>query len=105
MRSSVSSATWFAKWATGWSGGDYLSVLVVLHEATRTGAPRVGGLIAGALKEYREVSVLCLSSGPLLGWLRDRVGADNVYVHDFERVRHQVSFNERVSFAKSFLER
>ena len=81
-----------------------MSVLIVLHEATRTGAPRVGGLIAGALKEYRDVRVLCLSGGPLLDWLRDRVGSNNVHVHQFDRVRHQVAYSERLSFAKSFLE-
>jgi glycosyltransferase involved in cell wall biosynthesis len=82
-----------------------LSVLIVLHEATRTGAPRIGGLIAGALKKYRDVRILCLSGGPLLDWLRDRVGTNNVEVHQFDRVRHQISFNERLGFAKSFLER
>jgi glycosyltransferase involved in cell wall biosynthesis len=81
-----------------------LSILIVLHEATRTGAPRVGGLIAGALKQFRDVRVLCLSGGPLLDWLRERVGAENVHVHQLDRVRHQVSFAERLAFAHSFLE-
>ncbi len=76
----------------------------MLHEATRTGAPRVGGLIAGALKKYRDVRILCLQSGPLLEWLGERVGVDNVRVYDFDKVRHQVSFKERLDVAKSLLE-
>jgi glycosyltransferase involved in cell wall biosynthesis len=81
-----------------------VSVLIVLHEATRTGAPRIGGLIAGALKQHCEVHILCLTDGPLLDWLRERVGAENVHVHQYDRPRHQISFAERLRFANSFLE-
>ena len=48
-----------------------MSIVVVLHEATRTGAPRVGGLIAAALQKHFDVRVLCLSDGPLVGWLEE----------------------------------
>ena len=82
-----------------------MSVLIVLHEATRTGAPRIGGLIAGALKQHRDVRILCLTDGPLLDWLRERVGTENVFVHQYDRPRHQVNFVERLRYANSFLER
>lgn len=81
-----------------------MSVLIVLHEATRTGAPRIGGLIAGALKQYREVRILCLTGGPMLDWLRERVGAENVHVLESGLPRHKIGFAERLNFAKKFLE-
>lgn len=81
-----------------------MSVLIVLHEATRTGAPRIGGLIAGALKQHRDVRILSLTDGPLLDWLRERVGDENVDVHQYDKPRHQVSFGDRLEFAKSHLE-
>jgi glycosyltransferase involved in cell wall biosynthesis len=81
-----------------------VSVLFVLHEATRTGAPRVGGLIAGAIKQHRDVRILCLTDGPLLDWLRERVGGENVHVHQYDKPRHQVAFAERLRVAISFLE-
>ena len=82
-----------------------MSVLIVLHEATRTGAPRIGGLIAGALQHHRDVRILSLTDGPILDWLRERVGPENVDVHQYDKPRHQISFNERLEFAKSYLER
>ena len=81
-----------------------MSVLIVLHEAMRTGAPRIGGLIAGALKHHREVRILCLTGGPMLDWLRERVGAENVHVVETDLPRHKISFAERLDFAKEFLE-
>jgi Glycosyl transferases group 1 len=80
-----------------------LSVLIVLHEASRTGAPKIGGLIAGALKQHRNVRILCLEDGPLIGWLQERVGSENVSVHHFERNRNHVSFKERLTIASSIL--
>ncbi|HEV2301418.1 MAG TPA: glycosyltransferase [Stellaceae bacterium] len=77
-----------------------MSILVVLHEATRTGAPKVGGLIAAALQEREDVRVLCLSDGPLVPWLRERVGAGNVAVIDYRNERHRVPFAERLAAAE-----
>lgn len=82
-----------------------MSVLIVLHEATRTGAPRIGGLIAGAMRQHRDVRILSLTDGPLVEWLQERVGPENVDVHQFDKPRHQISFNERLEFAKSYMER
>jgi glycosyltransferase involved in cell wall biosynthesis len=102
--SSASLAIWSAKWAIAWSGDDRVSVLIVLHEAARTGAPRIGGLIAGALKQHRDVRILCLTGGAMLDWLRERVGAENIQTIETDRPRHKVPFAERLNFAKSFLE-
>jgi glycosyltransferase involved in cell wall biosynthesis len=44
-----------------------LRVLLVTHDASRTGAPRVAGLVAGALVDRgHRVSVVSLGGGPLL---------------------------------------
>lgn len=80
-----------------------MSALVVLHEATRTGAPRVGGLIAAALQKFMDVRVLCLSDGPLVGWLQARIGAQNLEVIDFAKARHRTPFAERVDLARETL--
>ena len=42
-----------------------MSITLVLHEATRTGAPRVGGLIAKELARSEDVHVIVLKDGPL----------------------------------------
>ncbi len=51
-----------------------MSITLVLHEATRTGAPRVGGLIAKELASSEDVHVIVLKDGPLAPWLRDLLG-------------------------------
>jgi hypothetical protein len=80
-----------------------MSVLVVLHEATRTGAPRMGGLIAAALRKHLEVRVMCLNDGPLVGWLEERIGAENLAILDFPKLRHHTPFGERVKMAQAAL--
>ena len=80
-----------------------MSVLIVLHEASRTGAPKIGGLIAGALSQHRNVRILCLEGGPLVDWLKQCVGPENVLVQDFERNRNHINFNERVTMASAVL--
>lgn len=80
-----------------------MSITVVLHEATRTGAPKVGGLIAAELQKYEDVRVICLDGGPLLPWLRERIGADRISVVDSGKLRYRSSFNERVHAAEATL--
>ncbi len=81
-----------------------MSVLFVLHEASRTGAPRVGGLIAAALQQHFDVRVLCLSDGPLIDWIRERVGPTRVSLLDYQNSRHQIPFAERVRAARAAIE-
>jgi glycosyltransferase involved in cell wall biosynthesis len=70
----------------------------------RTGAPRIGGLIAGALTPHRAVRILCLTGGPMRDWLRERVGTENVHVFDSNLPRHKISFTQRLNLATTFLE-
>src|SRR5262249_29410377 len=69
----------------------------------RTGAPKVGGLIAAGLKQYRDVRVMCLDGGPLLDWLEDRVGRENVRLYQFDGPRFHTPFNTRVEIAKTLI--
>ena len=80
-----------------------MGVAVILHEASRTGAPRVGGLIAAGLQKHLDVRIVCLSDGPIVPWLTERIGADNVRVIDFANQRHRVPFEERIGIAEQAL--
>ena len=80
-----------------------MSVTIVLHEATRTGAPKVGGIIAAGLQKYEDVRVICLSGGPLLGWLQQRIGEDRVSVVSSQQARYRSTFNERLRVAEATL--
>jgi glycosyltransferase involved in cell wall biosynthesis len=80
-----------------------MSTLVVLHETTRTGAPRVGGLIAAALQKHDDVHVVCLDDGAIVGWLRERLGENNVSVIDFAGGRHRIPFGDRIAIANKAL--
>ncbi len=80
-----------------------MSITLVLHEATRTGAPRVGGLIARELATAEPVRVICLKDGPLAPWLEDCVGASNLTVVRTDEFSHLVSFDERLRSALALL--
>jgi glycosyltransferase involved in cell wall biosynthesis len=76
-----------------------LKVLVVIHEATYTGAPKVGGLIASALlRNGFDVKVVVLRNGPLRQWLSDRVGPGRYALWDRGKNSAR-SFEERVALA------
>lgn len=75
---------------------------MVLHEATRTGAPKIGGLIAAALKPSFDVEVVVLRAGPLQTWLEEKIGLRHVKV--LERGwYHSRSFESRVETAIEYL--
>lgn len=80
-----------------------MSITIVLHEATRTGAPKVGGIIAAGLQKYEDVRVICLGEGPLLGWLHQRIGADRVSVVAQEQLRYRSTFGDRMRLAEAAL--
>jgi glycosyltransferase involved in cell wall biosynthesis len=80
-----------------------MSITIVLHEATRTGAPKVGGIIAAGLQKYEDVRVICLGDGPLLGWLQQRIGEDNVSVVSSHQLRYRATFAERQRMAEAAL--
>lgn len=81
-----------------------MSVTVVLHELTRTGAPKIGGLIAVSLDKLLGARVVSLEGGPILPWLEERLGADNVSVQEFEEKRFAIPFAERVRRAERVLD-
>lgn len=80
-----------------------MTMTLVLHEATRTGAPRVGGLIARELAKVEELQVIVLKDGPLVPWLADLVGAERLIVCRSEEFSHQVPFDRRLQSASALL--
>ena len=82
-----------------------MSITLVLHEATRTGAPRVGGLIAKELARSEDVHVIVLKDGPLAPWLRDLLGEERLTVLDGAEFDFRVPFEERFRTAAALLER
>jgi glycosyltransferase involved in cell wall biosynthesis len=76
---------------------------MIVHEATRTGAPRVGGLIAQALQRHCAVQIIALRDGEMAGWLKDKVGSENFKIVDRGKTRFR-SFESRVALAKQTLE-
>lgn len=82
-----------------------MSALVVLHEASRTGAPKIGGLIAKGLRPYMDVRLMCLHDGPLMPWLEEQVGADHTMLLEMGGdERPKTPFAERVLVARQALE-
>lgn len=78
-------------------------IAIVIHEATRTGAPKVAGLIAGALRDGWDTHIVLMKDGPLRAWLEDRVGAANVYTAHDEAFSHHTSFAVRSDRAHAIL--
>lgn len=84
--------------------GGSLKILVVVHESSRTGAPRIGGLIASALQKTQDVHLVTLSEGPLINWLQSHIQDGHFSVSDRAALRH-TPFEARVDLARSFLEK
>lgn len=80
-----------------------MALTLVLHEATRTGAPRVGGLIAGELAKVEDLKVIVMKDGPLVPWLADLVGAERLIVCQPEEFSHHVPFEKRLDRASALL--
>lgn len=81
-----------------------MAITFILHEATRTGAPRLGGQIARELARDEDVRVVVMKDGPLTPWLRQLVGAQNVLVCRGDPFHFRVPFDERVRRAAEMLE-
>ncbi len=79
-------------------------IAIVLHEATRTGAPKVGGLIGGALLPDWDVQLVLMKDGPLRPWLEQRIGADRVHVAEEGAFSHHNPFAHRLDRARMVLE-
>jgi glycosyltransferase involved in cell wall biosynthesis len=80
-----------------------MAITLVLHEATRTGAPRIGGLIARELAKREETRVIVMKNGPLTAWLADRLGADNMTIVDADAFSANRSFEARLQLAETLL--
>jgi glycosyltransferase involved in cell wall biosynthesis len=81
-----------------------MAIAFVLHEATRTGAPRLGALIARELQAGESVHVLVMKDGPLAPWLRESLGPRNVTVCPGDPFYYQNPFEARVRLAAEMLE-
>jgi glycosyltransferase involved in cell wall biosynthesis len=81
-----------------------MSITLILHEATRTGAPRYGALIAQGLQRHEDVDTIVLRDGPLTPWLKDTLGEDRVVVCEGEAFSYRVTFKQRVDQARALLE-
>ena len=81
-----------------------MAITFILHEATRTGAPRLGGQIARELARDEDVRVVVMRDGPLTPWLRQLLGAQNVLVCRGDPFHFRVPFDERVQRAAEMLE-
>jgi glycosyltransferase involved in cell wall biosynthesis len=55
-----------------------MAITLVLHEASRTGAPAIGALIARELARTEPVRVVAMKDGPLVPELRAALGPRNV---------------------------
>lgn len=80
-------------------------IVLILHEASLTGAPRLGALIARELAQHQPCRLLVMKDGPLTPWLKQVLGADNVTIAPPDTFAVTVPFAERVQRAKSMLVR
>ena len=80
-----------------------MAITFVIHEATRTGAPRVGALIARELARGEEVNVVVMKDGPLAGWLQQTLGGRKLNICRGEPFDHRRPFDERLRLAEQIL--
>ena len=80
-----------------------MKITLILHEATRTGAPRVGGLIARELAEGADVHVIVLKDGPLAPWLVELLGEERITVIAGDEFSHNIPFEQRLQSATKAL--
>ena len=76
-----------------------MAITLILHEASRTGAPVVGALIARELARSEAVRVVAMKDGPLVGELRDTLGPKNVVAFAEPAFHFRTSFEERLGRA------
>jgi len=81
-----------------------MAITLVLHEASRTGAPVVGALIARELARSEPVRVVAMKDGPLVRELRETLGAKNVLAFAEPAFHFRASFEERLTRAGEVIE-
>jgi glycosyltransferase involved in cell wall biosynthesis len=80
-----------------------MAISFVIHEATRTGAPRVGALIARELSRGEEVRVIVMKDGPLAPWLQETLGGRGLHICRGEPFDYRRPFEERLRLAAEML--
>jgi glycosyltransferase involved in cell wall biosynthesis len=81
-----------------------MSITLILHEASRTGAPAMGALIARELARSEPVRVVAMKDGPLTRDLRDALGPKNVVAFADTAFDVRTPFEERLRRAGETLE-
>src|SRR3954453_13050837 len=81
-----------------------MAITFVIHEASRTGAPRLGALIARELARDEPVRVIAMKDGPLTPWLGETIGAENLVVCRGDPFYAGVPFEQRLRLANEMLE-
>jgi hypothetical protein len=82
-----------------------MAITFAIHEATRTGAPRVGALIARELARGEEVRVVVMKDGPLAPWLQETLGGRDLMICRGEPFDNRHPFEERLRLAEQILDR
>ena len=80
-----------------------MAVVFALHEASRTGAPRIGALIARELARNERVTAVVMKDGPLTPWLAEVLGPENLLVCRGDEFAFRRPFEERLEIAEEIL--
>jgi glycosyltransferase involved in cell wall biosynthesis len=80
-----------------------MRIAFVLPEASYSGASRVAGLLAAAVKEHHETHIICMREGPLIPWFEHCVGPESVRLLGSNWNSGVRSLEERISAAESVL--
>ena len=81
-----------------------MAITLVLHEASRTGAPAMGALIARELARGEPVRVVAMKDGPLVAELRAALGPRNVVAFGDAAFSVRTPFEERLRRAGETLD-
>ena len=81
-----------------------MAITLILHEASRTGAPAVGALIARELARGEAVRVIAMKDGPLTQELRDALGGKNVVAFADSAFAVRTPFEDRLRRAVETLD-
>jgi glycosyltransferase involved in cell wall biosynthesis len=80
-----------------------MAILLALHEASRTGAPRIGALIARELARDELVTAVVMKDGPLTPWLAEVLGPENLLVCRGDEFAFRKPFERRLEIAEEIL--
>jgi glycosyltransferase involved in cell wall biosynthesis len=81
-----------------------MAITLILHEASRTGAPAMGAMIARELARYEPVRVVAMKDGPLVPELRAALGPKNVVAFADSAFQVRAPFEERLRRAAEALD-